>query len=56
MAYQPTRRVVNVLPLPKFEIDGVTITSRQFMHDEWWYVVDNTWCVETSILVNNKGA
>jgi hypothetical protein len=51
MAYQPNRRKENVTPLPQFEIDGVIITLRSFMHNEWWYVINNTWCVESTVSI-----
>ena len=52
MAYQPNKRKENTVALPKFEIDGVVITARQFMHNEWWYVINNSWCSELTV----KGA
>jgi hypothetical protein len=43
------------IPAPKFEIDGVHITTRNYMHGEWWYAVNNSWCTEhdTSNAIDN---
>ena len=37
---------LETIPAPKFEIDGVHITARNYMHGEWWYAVNNSWCTE----------
>lgn len=50
MAYTQNKyRKLNDKPVPKFIVDGVRITSIQFMHNEWWYVVDGSWECESSI-------
>lgn len=50
MAYTLNKyRKENKNPLPKFKIDGVVITSCQFMHNEWWYIVDNSWECESAL-------
>lgn len=60
--YQSTKRKINNLPAPKFEVgykvkstaigngdfDG-HITNIQFMHDEWWYVVNGYWYAESTL-------
>ena len=51
MAYQPNRRKENLTPAPQFKIDGVIITASQFMHNEWWYVINNEWCVESTVSI-----
>ena len=52
MTYQASERIINTKPIPKFEIDGVIITSCQFMHNEFWYVVNNSWCAESTLKGN----
>jgi len=49
MAYQANRRKENTTPTPLYPIDGVIITSSQFMHNAWWYVINNSWTVESSV-------
>jgi hypothetical protein len=51
MAYQPNCRKENLTPAPQFQIDGVIITASQFMHNEWWYVINNEWCVESTVSI-----
>jgi hypothetical protein len=52
--YQPNKnRKENNNPLPLFEVDGYVVTSRSFMHGEWWYVVNDSWECE-SVLTLEK--
>jgi hypothetical protein len=52
---------VDVRPAPKFNkpltlrsgISEGIATSNQWMHDEWWYVIDGTWCAESTITLAN---
>jgi hypothetical protein len=43
-------RKENTTPAPLYPIDGVIIIASQFMHNEWWYVINNSWTPESAIL------
>lgn len=55
MAYTANKyRKINTTPAPKFDIDGIVISSRKFMHTAWWYVINNSWHCEGEILAENS--
>lgn len=49
MAYTANPRKEATTQAPLYTTDGFIITSRQFMHNEWWYVINNSWTVESSV-------
>lgn len=65
MAYTANKfRVENTKPMPLFAIgifvkniaigncyfDGV-VTHMKFDHNEWWYIVENSWYAESTIAI-----